>query len=757
MPFFAHSRDGQAQDQWQKLHEHLASTANKANEFAAAFSSAEWGSFCGLLHDLGKYSSAFQKRLEGDKKTVDHSLAGALEAMDFLRERGLDGFAYILAHVISGHHTGLADGVSQNSESVSLRERLNAKDKLPDYAAWKAEISLPHNKLSLPPFPKTDDRNTLFFSLFFWTRMLYSCLVDADFLDTEAFLQPGKAKLRDAYPPLEKLHAALNTHLEKLSASAKPGTVNTERAKVLDACRRAALLEQGLFSLTVPTGGGKTLSSLAFALDHAARHGLRRIIYVIPYTSIIEQTAGVFRTAFGPELAEAVVEHHSNAVDSDTKIAEDADWDEDARTLAFENWDAPIIVTTAVQFFESLFAARSSRCRKLHRIAGSVVVLDEAQNLPTPLFRPCLAAVNELSGMYKTSIVLCTATQPEVGMKPWNRNGLENVREIVPDVPELFEKLERVTVEFIDEMEEASLAARLAAHERALCIVNTRAEARDICEQLQASLRKRQALFHLSTWMCPVHRKKILARIRSMLRDPTEPPLLVIATSLVEAGVDLDFPVVYRAMTGVDSIAQAAGRCNREGRLERGQAFVFDLPRRVRGEQARRRSATECVRRAGVPVLSPQATTLYFAELHSLVGSESLDKKDILKRAAEHADQGLFPFRSLARDFRFIENYELPLLIPCNDAARAEMERLRTGETDRDLYRRLQQWTVEVPEKTMAALLGKSVREIGFAGQHYELINEDIYSGLNGSKRDGPDMGLDLRNPVFRQVEGMMY
>ena len=587
--------------------------------------------------------------------------------------------------------------------------------------------------------------------------MLYSCLVDADFLDTEAFLQPDKATLREDYPSLEQLHAAFSAHMAEKSATTKPGNVNKQRAKILTACRQAALWDQGLFSLTVPTGGGKTLSSLAFAFDHAAKHNLRRIIYVIPYTSIIEQTADVFRKAFGADLAHAVIEHHSNVDEKPEKNPEAADQNEDARTLAFENWDAPIIVTTSVQFFESLFAARSSRCRKLHRIAESVVVLDEAQTLPTPLFRPCLVAVNALSGMYKTSLVLCTATQPEVGIKPWNRNGLENVREIVSDVPALFQALERVTVKFIGTLDVPALAERLAGHDRALCIVNTRAQARDLCESLRDSRQGEKSVFHLNTWMCPAHRKAVLRQIHTMLKDPATPPLLLVATSLIEAGVDQDWPVVYRAMTGVDSIAQAAGRCNREGKLTRGHAFIFNFPDAQRGEQARRKSAAEAVLRDGLPFLSPEATSLYFNELHSLAGAEMLDKPDILRRVTEHAERGLFPFRSVERDFRFIEDDEVPLIIPYNAEAREALHLLREGEADRVLYRRLQQWIVGVPEKSLRKLLTKGVVDpVGFAGQHHVLTNEELYNGLEGLDKQASAPGLDMRNPVFRDVEGLI-
>ncbi len=762
MPFFAHSHSDIPHDQWQSLSDHLTETAQTAGDFASAFDSREWGYLCGLLHDLGKYSAAFQRRLAGGKQRVDHSLAGALEVIRHLEASSLAPLANLLAHIISGHHTGLADGIAENTDAPSLKERLRTAARLPDYSAWKKELALPQNVLQLPAFSRQKRAGDQAFTFFFWTRMLYSCLVDADFLDTESFLAPDKSALRGGYPSVTELHTAFNDFMQEKAVGGKSGTVNDHRARVLVACRNAALWEQGLFSLTVPTGGGKTLSSLAFALEHAAKHSLRRIIYVIPYTSIIEQTADVFRGAFGSELAHAVIEHHSNAEERPGTSPKAADHYEDARTLAFENWDAPIIVTTAVQFFESLFAARSSRCRKLHRIAESVVILDEAQTLPTPLFRPCLAALKELTGIYRTSVMLCTATQPEVGEKPWNRNGLENVREIVPDPPALFQALDRVTVEFIGTLEAAELAAQLNTHERALCIVNTRAQAREACELVRAAAPESKAVFHLSTWMCPAHRKAVLRRIRELLADPAKPPLLLVATSLIEAGVDIDFPVVYRALTGVDSIAQAAGRCNREGRLKRGYTFVFSLPGTLNGEQDRRRNATEAVLRANLPLLSPAATAVYFDELHSLVGSEGLDQPKILQRVAEQvhakrADWGLFPFRSVARDFRFIDSDELPLIIPYNEEARAALARLRDHKADRALYRRLQQWIVGLKPREMGALLKTGAQTVGFADQYYELTNEDLYRGLEGKEPTGPAVGLDIRNPVFRDVKGLMF
>jgi CRISPR-associated endonuclease/helicase Cas3 len=353
--------------------------------------------------------------------------------------------------------------------------------------------------------------------------------------------------------------------------------------------------------------------------------------------------------------------------------------------------------------------------------------------------------------MYRASVVLCTATQPEVGIKPWNRNGLEGVREIIPDPPALFRSLERVRVKHLGVLDQPALAQRLAGYERVLCIVNTRAQARDLCELLRGSLPEGRTLFHLSTRMCPAHRRAVLARIKDLLLKKPPASLLVVSTSLVEAGVDLDFPVVYRELAGVDSIAQAAGRCNREGELDWGHTYVFSFPEPLRGEQARRKSAAEAVLRAGLPLLSPEAVTLYFDELHSIAGPEGLDKPGILRRVREHVVSGLFPFRSVERDFRFIEEYELPLIIPYDAAAREALDTLRSGKADRDLYRQLQQWIVGVPEEIIHGLLGKNVAAVGLAGQYYELTNHDLYNGLEEEKADAqkPALGLDTRNPVL--------
>jgi CRISPR-associated endonuclease/helicase Cas3 len=426
--YFAHSTDRPDRADWQPLHDHLHRVAALAHKHAAKFGAGEWGYAAGLLHDLGKYSDEFQARLEGRSGRVDHSTAGAIEA-----GKRFQALAPPLQFVVAGHHAGLANGgEEEQSRRSSLRDRLVAA--VPDYSAYAGHVELPTD-LPSPRLARHTGTggcsNRAGFQAAFFTRMVFSCLVDADYLDTEAFYDrvEGRPMRRAAPPALVYLKTKLDAYLADLVAQAADTLVNRERAAILAACREKAQEKPGLFTLTVPTGGGKTLASLAFALEHALAHGLERVIYVIPYTSIIEQNAAVFREALG---AEAVLEHHSAFIE-DPKTALEA---RDKLRLAMEDWDATVVVTTAVQFFESLFAARPSRCRKLHNTAKSVVILDEAQMLPLPLLRPCVAALDELARNYRTSVVLCTATQPALietdAEETSFKGGFRDVREIAP-------------------------------------------------------------------------------------------------------------------------------------------------------------------------------------------------------------------------------------------------------------------------------------------------------------------------------------
>ncbi len=467
-PFYAHSLEGQPPNTWETIEAHAYDVATLASGFSSRFEASDWGRILGLWHDLGKYSVEFQKRilgangieahLESRGGTVDHSTAGAKHAG--AQFPGIAG--RLLAYCIAGHHGGLPDDTDEDGGSSGLKDRL--KKPICDWSAapeWLTNQSPPPN----PPMIWSDRSVVRSFQCAVFCRMLFSCLIDADSLATEAFVRPDEARKRPGPPVnLEELSATLDRHLKQLQSSADETAVNSARAAVLAQCRSASARAPGLFSLTVPTGGGKTLSSLAFALRHAVKHGLRRVIYAIPFTSIIEQNAKVFRDALEAAGDNVVLEHHSN-FEGSRRVQNGDDieacvWGR----LATENWDAPIVVTTNVQLFESLFANRKPRCRKLHRIAGSVIILDEVQTLPVALLKPTLAMLDELCRNYGCSVVLCSATQPAIEQRPGFPIGLSGVREIMDDPPRLFSKLERVTVERIGEIEDSELAARLNAH-----------------------------------------------------------------------------------------------------------------------------------------------------------------------------------------------------------------------------------------------------------------------------------------------------
>jgi CRISPR-associated endonuclease/helicase Cas3 len=498
--------------------------------------------------------------------------------------------------------------------------------------------------------------------------MLFSCLVDADFVATEAFMRPEQARERSgARPAPAELLPHLEAHLACLSGYAAETAVNRARAGVLLQCREKAELSPGLFSLTVPTGGGKTLSSLAFALRHAACHDLRRVIYAIPFTSIIEQNADVFRAALSGAGPNVVLEHHSN-LEPDPETP----WSR----LASENWDAPLVVTTNVQLLESLFANKPSRCRKLHRIARSVIVLDECQTLPVTLLAPTLRMLDELCHNYSCTVVFCSATQPAVQQRDGFRIGLTGVREIVSDPRHLYGSLRRVVVERLGKLDDSAVVEQLRGHQQVLCVVNTRAHAARLFAALRESSDAADAVFHLSAQMCAAHRTDVLNLIRERL-DPENPRLCrVISTQLIEAGVDVDFPVVYRALAGLDSIAQAAGRCNREGRLERGQVFVFETDVDPRGDLRLRRQLGAEVAGLHDDLLSLDAVDHFFRLSYWSRNSE-WDKEGILDCFSLSRDGPHFQFREAAQKYQLIPDVQQPVIVPYDGRGRELVGQLR--------------------------------------------------------------------------------
>jgi len=742
MIFFAHSTSLASRSDWQPLAEHLLNVAGLAARMAEVFSGHELAKVMGLLHDIGKYTDEFQRRITGEAIRVDHATRGAIIAIEHYQSLG-----HILAYGIAGHHAGLANGVG-DGERTALTERLKGAGLPQLDIAWQHEITLPE-RVTPPKLVPQNDR--AMFQFAFFARMLFSCLVDADYLDTESFYDrvalPGQPNDRSASrelasPSLKLLRERLDTYLSGFDTDSH---VNRVRAEILAHTRKAAAHAPGLFSLTVPTGGGKTLASLAFALDHAIAHGLRRVIFVIPFTSIVEQNAAVFRTALGDLGEAAVLEHHSAFIAAQLPRSDAERYQaKEKLRLAMENWDAPIIVTTAVQFFESLFAARPSQCRKLHNIAGSVVILDEAQTLPLKLLRPAVAAIDELARNYRSSIVLCTATQPALNT-PDFRGGLENVRELAPNPPELFRKLDRVRVRHVGTLDDDALAAQLRDLDQVLCIVNNRRHAR----ALYQALAHQPGARHLTTLMCAKHRSQVLAEVRARLKAGE--PCRLVSTSLIEAGVDISLPTVYRAEAGLDSVAQAAGRCNRNGEraavLSEVRVFATANSDWAPPPELRQfaQVAQEVMRQPQFreDPLSPSAIEAYFRLLYWQKGDKELDAANLLGLCAESRIDSL-PLETLAAKFRIIDTVQMPVIVPFDHDARRDIESLLYAEKSGGLARRLQPYLVQLPRNGFDSLRKagaiQPVAPEKWGEQFMELVNMDIYSR---------DFGIWWEEPTF--------
>ncbi len=684
MKIFAHSLPETSDtSQWQPLEQHLRRVAEMAAEFAEPIASSDWAWNAGWLHDMGKAAKEFQAYLlrenglddseydGGGGGRVNHSSAGAALAEDLFSKPKLP-LGRPLAYLTAGHHAGLPDYYETDTGRASLRIRLpeGHKNLEPIHAIVQEYVKNVRPAVRLPPYVKKDQ-----FHL--WTRMLFSCLTDADSLDTEAFMHPERAAARTLFAPLSEFKIKLDAHLVSLAARNDTTPVNAARRDVLATCRAAAMQPPGLFSLTVPTGGGKTLSGMAFAIDHAIRHGKRGVIYVIPYTSIIEQTGDVLAGVFGREN---IVEHHSNL---------DPDKETPRSKLASDNWDAPIIITTNVQFFESLYSARPSRCRKLHNIINRVVILDEAQMLPPELLTPCVDAMNQLVRYYGVTMVLATATQPALP-------GLEKPTEIVQNPAALYARLKRTRYVLPSTREPATwdaLAAQLVAYEQVLCVVNTRKDCHDLFRLMP------KGTLHLSALMCGQHRSQVIAAIKQRLKDGV--PTRVVSTQLVEAGVDMDFPVVYRAWAGLDSIAQAAGRCNREGRLSEegrlGEVNVFIPPKPSAPSLLRKKedASRELFDLPDFDLEQPDVFSRYF----ELFFSKSNDTgADILKDLTPDQEHLAIKFRTVGDRFRLIKDDEQrPLFVHYDAIADRLIDQLHFRGPSRDLLRQFQRYTVNLP------------------------------------------------------------
>lgn len=737
---------------------HLEGTAQLAGEFASAFNSKEWGELAGIWHDLGKFKPDFQdyiravtgyEREEAEEVgpgKVDHTAAGAIYATERQKDIGK-----VLAYLIAGHHSGMPDWSKvPTTPGRCLEERLGEKWHLQDALKGKIPTDLLQRPLPLKT-PKCTEE-----SMHLWIRMLFSCLVDADFLDTEAFMNPDQRLARYPGVNLGDLRKRYDQYMVQFQGIASNTSVNSLRQTILAECRRGAELEPGFFSLSVPTGGGKTLASMGFALDHALLYGKSRIIVAIPFTSIIEQTAETLRKIFGPD---AILEHHSNL---------DPERESVQARLATENWDAPIVVTTNVQLFESLFAARTSACRKIHNIVNSVIILDEAQVLPPEYLKPILlGALKPLVEIFHVSVVLCTATQPALtghigprigqhGAGGFEGIDSKSVRELMSNPKELAERMRRTHVQTLTTpLESVSwgiIAESLATHEQVLCIVNTRKE----CRELHALMPP--DTIHLSALMCGEHRSKVIAEIKGRLK--INQPIRVVSTQLVEAGVDLDFPVVYRAMAGMDSIAQAAGRCNREGLLrdqngaqKLGAVFVFqpEKPAPIGllrfGEDAGKemlRNHPKLVEQLSYELFE-KYFRCYFDKAHGF------DTKNIKGLLFDNASSGQFQFRTAAKEFRMIDDRAQKSILVWYSVEKEGMklesrkliETLESIGPNRKLMRQLQRFTVNVPEQQWKLLAEQGhIQAIQGPKGNLDLWAQcvpNLYDDRFGLHLDGPE------------------
>jgi CRISPR-associated endonuclease/helicase Cas3 len=743
---YAHSTAARDGSNWQPLRDHLSQTAERAEMFGSKFGAAKAAALAAQLHDLGKYSEAYQAYIGGrGPGGVDHSTAGAQEVLK-LDLKGRDkGMAELIAYAIAGHHAGLPD---MSGETSGLADRLK-KIVPPLDTIWRNEVEF--DPIGLAPANLKPKAKIGGFQIAFLGRMIFSCLVDADFLDTEAFYASVDGRQVDRSWPvlpdeIERMIARFDAHMLAKRKEAADTVLNRLRDEILRHVRQKSGLPRGVFTLNVPTGGGKTLASLGFALDHARQWKMDRIIYAIPFTSIIDQTASIFRGILGEDV---ILEHHSS-IEQETARKEEAFRTErsDAKLrLAMENWQAPVIVTTNVQLFESLFANRTSRCRKLHNLANAVIILDEAQTIPHHVLRPCVAALAELARNYDCTIVLCTATQPAL-QEPRFSGGFEigPERELAPDPARLHRELKRTTELLAGVLTDDDLVAEMSTVDQALTIVNSRRHALTLFQRAKSA--GVDGLIHLTTRQTASDRRSILKNVYERLKQRT--PCVVIATSLVEAGVDVDFPRVWRAEAGLDQLTQAAGRCNREGRrLVEDSVVTIFKPAQARPPAEIKGLIGDMLRILGEhrgDLFSPRTIEAYFQEVYWRKSGQGLDKYAVMEKFLLESGGTDFAYRSVAEQFRLIESGMEPVIVAIDEEPQAVLRALRGGIPPCLAARKLQNYIVQVPLKDRRKLIENGhVRFVEEFGDQFAVLwTANFYSRETGLVWEQADeLGFD--------------
>jgi len=699
------------------LSAHLATVAKLASSLASAArpkdgNLADLARIAGMLHDFGKYTDGFQRMLKTRQGRTQHAIHGAMLAKFGTADAPLKPGLHTVAAAIAAHHAGLSDWNTDLQEKLRQQDYCHAARSL----VQRATSDFPELGHTLSALTCRQDGfpGATQAKLDLFVRMIFSCLVDADRLDSA-----GRLPAQDGLRAEERLQTLLR-HIAELQKDSPEGRVKQMRAKVLDDCLRAASSGGRLFSLSVPTGGGKTLAAMAFAMQRAALHPqrFRRIVVVIPFLSIIEQNAQVYARIFGPD---ALLEHHSGCIqklvrcDDDKFVpAPEPDGEEEKRYQETglrpetENWDAPIIITTSVRFFESLFSNRPADLRRVHNLARSIVILDEVQTLPRRLLGPLLDMMKELAEDWDTNFVFSTATQPAFE-RPNHKRDLRwspgTLTEIVRNPADLHRALRRVEIcwEIDRPVGWPEIAARMIAAPQCLAIVNVRDHASQLYEEVLKIADRvgvhRGGVFHLSTRMCAAHRLRVLERIRQRLKANQSCHL--VSTQLVEAGVDVDFPLVLRALAPLDSIVQAAGRADREGKITAalgrpgGRVVVFlpedhKLPPNEYKEAAGITAAIaeqERLDGGSVQVDSADAIHLYFERYYGTSGTDLGEKLVAMRKGMN--------FSTLANEFEMISNRTRDVFVADDEEAQQAIEELRTvGQITRSLWHRLQRHIV---------------------------------------------------------------
>lgn len=716
MEYIGHTSDDGRK---QLLLDHLNGTSKLCRENANEFW-ADIAEFVGQIHDIGKYTSGFQKRINGAENIrVEHAICGAKE----VAKAPPKSYVPMIEYCVAGHHSGLPDGGTKvdGEEDSTLHGRM--KRKTGDYSAYENEVKLEYPKDNLRELFDVSNQREIIERYSFFTRYLFSCLTDADFIDTERFVTPNTDRGIDG-----DFQKAYEKVCEKLNSFKIETKLQESRSIIQEQVYKSVESNANVYTLNMPTGSGKTLCSIRAALKTAIENKKKRIIYVIPYVSIIEQTAKVFEDIFGDVLP--VLQHHSNYDFDDDKNEDENEITSEKLKRSCENWDAKLIVTTNIQFFESLYHYKGRRLRKLHNLADSVIIFDEIHMLPIDYIQPCLRAIGYVTKYLNSTAILMSATMPNYDKFMERYMSGVKIENAVKETS-LFNVFDKCRYEYIGKCELASLAEKAQEYDNALIIVNKRKTARELYDICSGNK------YHLSTYMTPLHRSEIIAKIKEDIKNGIN--TTVISTSLIEAGVDLDFKAVFREIAGIDNVLQSGGRCNREGKMDMGDVFVFETD----GGNYQTKKKSDIIIRANITrnlfeefenISTDKCIKEYYGRLLNYK-EKKIEENTITAIMGNDLRIDGIPFRTYAESFNFIDNQVIGIVIPC-DENRGLIKELKDGKLS--VKRNLQRYSASVNKDEFKELFQIGIIETLDCGVCI-LANTDYYKS---------DVGLTLENDV---------